>query len=322
MRVYLTGGAGFIGRATVRRLITHGGSVVAVVREPDRAAGLADLGVEVVSGDLSSLEGMVGRMRGTDVVIHLAGSYRIGIARSERPAMFDANVGATKRVLDAAIAAGVPRIVHVSTVNVFGDTKGRIVDEGYRRDLHHGFVSYYDETKYLAHVAAVERMRAGAPIVIAMPASVYGRGDHSGTGEQLQAAFEGTARYIALGDLGISPVHVDDVAAGIVAAAEVGRVGESYILAGKNMRLRDAVEVAARAGGRRPPRLEIPARLLRAMARLGPLGDALGSSANLSEVVSAADGVTYWASSAKASLKLGFAPREIEAGMRDAFGGR
>jgi dihydroflavonol-4-reductase len=322
VRVYLTGGAGFIGRATVRRLLARGGSVVAIVRDPRRAADLTDLGVEVVAGDLSSLEGMVGRMRGSDAVIHLAGSYRVGIAPSERPAMFEANVAATSRVLDAAIAAGVPRIVHVSTVNAFGDTKGRIVEEGHRRDLHEGFVSYYDETKYLAHVAAVERMRAGAPIVIAMPAVVYGRDDPSTVGGQLRAAFEGRARYVALGDLGLSPVHVDDVAAGIVAAVDRGRPGESYILAGKNMRLRDAIEVAARAAGRRPPRLEIPTRLLRAAARLGPIGNAVSGTANLAEVISSADGVTYWASSAKASLKLGFAPREIEAGMRDAFGAR
>jgi dihydroflavonol-4-reductase len=322
VRVYLTGGAGFIGRATIRRLLDRGNSVVAVVRDPRRVADLADSGVEVVPGDLSSLEGMVGRMRGADAVIHLAGSYRVGIAPSERPAMFDTNVGATSRVLDASIAAGVPRIVHVSTVNVFGDTKGRIVDESFRRDLRDGFLSYYDETKYLAHVAAVERMRAGAPIVIAMPATAYGRGDHSAVGERLRASFEGRSRSIAFGDLGVSPVHVDDVAAGIVAAADLGRVGESYVLAGKNMRFRDAIEVAARAAGRRPPRFEIPTAILRAVAGLGPLGDTLSGTANLAELISSGDGVTFWASSAKASLELGFAPREIEAGMRDAFGPR
>ena len=59
--------------------------------------------------------------------------------------MLDANVGATERVLDAATAAGVARIVYVSTVNVFGNTHGRIVDETYRRDPADGFVSYYDE---------------------------------------------------------------------------------------------------------------------------------------------------------------------------------
>ena len=107
--------------------------------------------------------------------------------------MYEANVGATQRVLDAAIAAGVPRIVYISTVNVFGNTHGRIVDETYRRDLAEGFLSYYDETKYLAHVAAEARIEAGAPIVIVQPGTVYGAGDHSGIGAQLKAAYDGTA---------------------------------------------------------------------------------------------------------------------------------
>ena len=102
-------------------------------------------------------------MTGAAGVIHIAGSYLVGIPASERPAMYEANVGATQRVLDAAIAAGVPRIVYISTVNVFGNTHGRIVDETYHRDLTEGFVSYYDETKYLAHVAAEARIEAGAP---------------------------------------------------------------------------------------------------------------------------------------------------------------
>ena len=65
--------------------------------------------------------------------------------------MYEANVGATHRVLEAAIATGVPRIVHVSSVNALGNTHEKIVDETYRRDISQGFLSYYDETKHLAH---------------------------------------------------------------------------------------------------------------------------------------------------------------------------
>jgi nucleoside-diphosphate-sugar epimerase len=262
-------------------------------------------------------------MRECDGVIHAAGTYRVGVAARERPAMYDSNVGATHRVLNAAIGARVPRIVHVSTVNVFGNTRGRIVDESYRRDVTRGFLSYYDETKYLAHVLARELADSGAPIVIAMPGTVYGPDDHSALGGQLRAAYEGRARYVAMGELGISPAHVDDIAAGLLAALGQGRVGESYILAGPNMRLREVLAVAARIGGYGLPRLTIPTGLLRTVARLGPYAArALGQPPNFAETVSSADGVTYWASSAKASLKLGYAPRELEGGLRDAFGAR
>ena len=78
------------------------------------------------------------------------------------PQMHDANVGATERVLDAAVAAGVKRIVYVSTANAFGDTRGQLVDETYRRDEKRGFVSWYDETKYRAHQAAESADRGGS----------------------------------------------------------------------------------------------------------------------------------------------------------------
>jgi dihydroflavonol-4-reductase len=260
-------------------------------------------------------------MTGADGVIHIAGAYRVGIPESERPAMYEANVDATQRVLDAAIAAGIPRIVYISTANVFGNTHGRIPDETYRRDLTEGFVSYYDETKYLAHVAAEARIEAGAPIVIVQPGTVYGAGDHSGIGAQLKAAYDGTARFIAFASTGISATHVDDIAGGIVAAFDRGRLGEAYLLTGTNIRLGEAMRIAARAAGRKPPRLSIPNVVLRLGSRLSPNGGALlGVPPNLREVVSAADGVTYWGSNAKAAAELGFAPRNLEVGVRDAFG--
>jgi dihydroflavonol-4-reductase len=322
VRVFVTGGAGFIGRSVCRQLRARGDEVVAVVRDPGRATDLEDIGCEVRAGDLTSPEALAGGMRPCDGVIHLAGSYKVGVPARERPQMYDANVGTTHRVLEAAIATGVPRIIHVSTVNAFGNTRGKIVDETYRRDVTKGFVSYYDETKYLAHVAARELANSGAPILIAMPGTTYGPGDHSLAGAQLRQAFEGRLRVTGMTDVGISPAHVDDVAGAIVAMLTQGRVGESYILAGRNMRLSEALEIAAKVGGHPPPRITLPMGLLRAVAKLGPVGSKLlGQPPNFAEIVSAADGVTYWASSAKASLKLGYAPRDLEAGIRDSFAG-
>jgi dihydroflavonol-4-reductase len=320
-RVFMTGAGGFIGRATARILRQRGDEVVAVVRDPAGAATLHDIGVRLVAGDLREAAAIRDAMEGSEGVIHLAGSYRVGIPAAERPAMYETNVATTERVLDAAIAAGIRRIVHVSTVNVLGNTHGTIPDETFRRDLSEGFASYYDETKYLAHVAAEQRIAAGAPIVIAMPGMVYGRGDHSAIGEQLKAAFDGTARYIAFADLGITAVHVDDIAAGITAALDRGRIGQAYLIAGDPLRLRDAMAISARAAGRRPPRFAIPNAVLRLAARLGPgAGGMLGLPPNLAEVVRAADGVTLWGSHTKAAAELGFAPRALEQGARDAYG--
>ncbi len=316
MRVLITGATGFVGGAVARALRKRDDTVVALVRDPKRAGDLAALGVELVADDLSDVDELTDRMRGADGVIHAAGSYRIGTPKREHGAMWDANVGTTTCVLDAAEAAGVPRIVYVSTVNVVGNTHGKVVDETYRRDLGAGFLSWYDETKYGAHEVAEQRIASGAPVVIVLPSQVYGPGDHTAFGEQMRLANAGRLRYRAADDVGVGLVHVDDLAAGIVAALDRGVVGQSYVLTGPVTTLRDAVEIAARIGGHGVPRLRIPTGLLRAMA---PLGRLIGQP-NLREVVSASAGVTYWASAAKASKELGFAPREIEQGLRDTFG--
>ena len=322
MRVVITGAAGFIGRVLVRQSAARGDHVVAVVRDPDAVAHLAAPTVELVRSDLSDVASLTELAHGADGLIHAAGSYRVGIPVSERPAMLDANVGTTERVLDAAIAAGVPRIVCLSTINAYGNTRGRVVDETYRRDPKDGFGSYYDETKWLAQIAAEERIANGAPIVIVQPGTTYGPGDHSSLGQQLMQAYLGTAAFVAFGSLGISPVHVDDLATGILAALDRGRPGRTYALGGPNIRLKEAMGIAARAGGHGPPRLSVPNWFLRIGARLGPnLGGLFGLSPNLREIFSAADGVTFWASSARAAAELGYRPRDPAAGFADAFGG-
>ena len=187
MDILVTGGAGFIGGAVVRQLVARGDRIVAIVRDPARATALRDLGVELRTGDLTRTPAIVDAMRGCDAVIHLAGDYRIGIPARERPAMLDANIGSTARMLDAAATSGIARMVYASTVNVFGDTGGRIVDERYRRDLGDGFLSYYDETKFLAQRAVEERVATGLPAVIAIIGTTYGPGDHAALGAELEA---------------------------------------------------------------------------------------------------------------------------------------
>jgi nucleoside-diphosphate-sugar epimerase len=315
-RVVVTGGAGLVGRAVVRLLRERGDDVVALVRDPGRAPFLAELGIELAESDLSDVTELTEQLRGADALIHAAGSYRVGIPKSERGAMWDANVGTTTRALDAAEAAGTKRIVYVSTVNTFGDTHGQVVDESYRRNLSEGFLSWYDETKYGAHEVAEQRIAGGAPIVNVLPSQVYGPGDRSSFGEQLRMANTGKLRYRAVDDVRIGLVHADDLAAGIVAALDRGRIGESYVLSGPHTTLREAIEIVARLGGHRSPALHLPNGLVRAMT---PLGGLIGQP-NLREIVDASAGVSYLASPAKAEAELGFTARPLEEGLRDVYG--
>ena len=312
----MTGGGGFIGGRLVEALLARGDHVVALVRDPRRATALGALGAELIESDLSDVAALAASLHDADALVHAAGSYRVGIPRSERGAMWDANVGTTTRILDAAEAARTPRIVYISTVNVFGNTHGQVVDATWRRDLGEGFLSWYDETKYGAHEVAEQRIAGGAPIVIAMPSQVYGPGDHTEVGEQLRLAARGRLPYRAIDEVGIGFVHVDDLAAGIVAVLDRGVVGQSYVLSGPTARLADVIALAAAAGGHHPPRLRIPSSLLRMLAPAGPL---MGRP-NLPELITSAVGVTYWASPAKAERELGFRPRDLEQGLRDTFG--
>ncbi|HET9498384.1 MAG TPA: NAD-dependent epimerase/dehydratase family protein [Candidatus Limnocylindria bacterium] len=320
MKAVVTGGAGFIGQVLIRKLEDRGDEVVAIVRDTERATVLAELGCTLVEADLGSItvERLAELLGESDALFHLAGSYRVGIPESEHVAMFTANVVATRTVLDAAVRAGVARTIYVSTVNAFGDTHGKVVDETYRRPQPPHFLSYYDETKYLAHLAAEERIAAGAPILIAQPGMVYGPGDHSQAGGVIRQAMAGTLPFLSAADLGGTLVHVDDVAAGLLLVHDRGQIGQSYVLGGEIATLREVVRRASALGGHDPPRLTTPAWMLKAIARFGALiGPILSESEpNLGEAIRASDGVTYWASSAKAQRELGYAPRDLEAGLR------
>ncbi len=115
---------------------------------------------------------------------------------------------------------------------------------------------------------------------------------------------------------------MEDEAAGIVAALDRGRIGESYVLGGENTRLRDAMRVAARIGGKGLPRLELPTALIRIGSRApAALARAAGMPDDLREVFRSSHGVTYWASSAKAATELGYRPRDLASGLRATFDG-
>ena len=275
MTAFVTGGGGFIGRRLVRRLRADGMGVRALARNESSAASLRAAGCEVVIGDALDGEGLERALDGCEVAYHLAGDYRVGIRAGMRAEMEAANVAATERVLDAAVAAGVGRVVHVSTINALGDTGYRVVDEAYERPYPYRYVSFYDETKHRAHLAAHARIDAGAPILIAMPGVVYGPGDESSLGGVLEQAAHGDLPALTFGDLGINMAHVDDIAGGIALVGANGTPGETYVLGGEITTLAELVRrVAAIARQRPPPRLTTPTWALRAVApvvrRIGP----------------------------------------------------
>ncbi len=320
MRVFLTGGTGFIGGTVARQLRDAGHEVVALVRDPARAGALREAGAELVRGDLSSAEVITEAARGADAAIHGAAIYKVGVLAAEAAQLRRANVDGTRDALDALIAAEVPRIVYVSTVGIFGNTGGEVADESHPlAEAPYG--SVYEETKVAAHRVAQERIAAGAPIVIVQPSAVYGPRDHSEIGDMLRRAAKGQLPALPFGDMGVTMVHVDDVAAGIVLATERGTVGESYILSSADhVRMGDVVAQAAELGGKRAPRLTVPTGVLRLLAPAGRLiGPLAGMPPNVRELISASDGVTYWGGCDKAIRELDYRPRTLAVGLPTAL---
>ena len=308
MKVFLTGATGFVMGAVARVLRARGDEVIALVRSPSRAGSLSALGCKLVAGDVEDPTAAMSELRDCDALIHGAAIYEIGVTAERRRTMEETNVNGTRRMLDAARSAGTPRIVYVSTIAAFGNTHGKIVAEGHRPTSTP--TSAYEDTKRRAHEIALDATRDGAPIVIVQPGQVYGPNDHSSVGANFRAIADGRLRYRAFEGLGLNLVHVDDVADGIVRALDRGRVGECYVLGGELTTLGDAYRAVATATGRTLPAFVLPPAIVRFAARLIP---------SMKEVVSSADGVTFWATDAKARSELKTSPRNLVTGMRDTF---
>jgi len=318
MRVFLTGATGSLGGEVARLLRERGDEVRALVRDPSRAQGLRSLGCEVVQGDLSDEAALVEHCRGVQAVVHAAALAEIGVTDDRREAMVDANIVGTERVLGAALTAGVAKAVHVSSVAVFGDTRGQVADEDWQRDPEAAWTSAFEQTKALAHRRAREIASCGLPLVVVQPGVVYGPDDEGTLGDLISRFLAGRLPALTFPDLGVCPVHRDDVAAGVLLALDKGVPGESYVLAGDPLRMADVVGVLADVSGRRPPRVTVPTALLRALTPAAPLvGRALGLPPNLRELISASDGVTFWASSDKAMDELGWTHRSLREGVAE-----
>jgi len=320
MKILVTGGTGFIGGHVVRLLREQGDEVRALVRDPAKARELSELGCELISGTLTDVPAIRDGIRGCDAVVHGAAIYEVGIPTSERRAMYEANVLGTENVLRAALDAEVGKAVYISTVAAFGNTRGQVVDESYE---HPGraFTSYYEQTKYEAHQVAKRLVaEAGLPCVIVQPGGVYGPDDHSALGKQMNDFLAGRMPLIAFPDLGMNMVHVEDVARGVLLALDKGTPGEAYVLGGQITTMRELIETLARVSGKKAPKRAIPTGLMKLMTPAGPLvGKIMGQPPNLRELISSADGVTFWARHDKAMSELGFSPRGLEQGLRDTL---
>lgn len=312
MRYAMTGATGFLGGELARQLRSSGHDLVALVRDPARAAGLRNLGVELVVGDLDASAALDRLLEGADGFFHVAGWYKHG--RREHERLRAVNVTGTRNALEAALRAGV-RTVYTSTLAINSDTRGVVRDEAY---LHRGtWVTEYDRTKAEAHRLAEEYATRGLPLVIVMPSVVYGPGDTGSTLGQLTRQIIGGRPVLGPKDGGCSWAHVHDVARGHVLAMEKGRPGESYMLAGERVSYAEILGLVAREAGRRRPIL-LPNSLVRvAAAMTAPLERIVPIPQALTAEAARAGMATYFGDSTKAETELGWTSRPVREGIAE-----
>jgi dihydroflavonol-4-reductase len=316
MKVLVTGATGKVGHAVARALVARGDEVLALVRNPDRASILPD-GAEPIRGDVTEPESLGPAVSGCELVFNAMGIPEQWLADE---AMFDrVNAEGTRAVAQAARDAGVRRLVHTSTEDVFHAERGGRFDETQVADYPKG--TAYERSKQRAEEHAIAA-RDGMEVVIVNPSGVYGPGP-SASASFDKNMFEPLVRKrlpaLVPGGLGIC--FVEGVATGHLLAADKGRDGERYILCDRHISLRElaraVVDVAGR--GRVPPTLPVP--VARALAGGG---EALSRLIRRPPLISKGQLHYFlWDAepvSTKAQTELGWQPTPLEDGLRRTLG--
>ena len=317
---FVTGATGFLGYAIALELLRRGWAVRALSRSGDLPGELPQQGVTTVVGDLAAQERLADALRDCDVVFHVAAD--VNMWRRRWAESYSTNVEGTRRLAEAALAAGVRRFVYTSSGSTIGKPRrvsGRgpvVVDESSRYDFA-DLSMVYPHTKWLGEQVVLELGERGLEPVITHPTAIFGPGDWKGNLLPLFRAVRGRGALVAPRGWRTT-CDVRDVAAAHVVAAERAAPGERFILGGECVTARDMLERIARAVAGHPPLATLPDA-----AFIG-LGRAMDGLAALTErrpfvttemMLQATFKVCL--SSKKAERELGYAPRPLDTSIAD-----
>jgi dihydroflavonol-4-reductase len=313
----VTGATGFVGSAVARVLLKAGHPVRVLARPHSDRRNLTGLAVEIVQGSLEDTASLTAAVSGCRYLFHVAADYRLWVP--EPAAMFRANVDGTRELMQAALTAGVERIVYTSSVATLGIVPDGVADEE-TPSRAEDMIGPYKRSKFDAEAVVRDLIgEKSLPAVIVNPSTPIGPGDikPTPTGRLIVEAARG--RVPGFVDTGLNVVHVEDVALGHLLAAEAGEIGRRYILGGENLSLAEILVEVARLTGRRPPSFKIP---YMAILPIAAGAEALARLTGREPFVTL-DGArmskkTMFFSSARAVRELGYAPRPARQAIADA----
>jgi dihydroflavonol-4-reductase len=264
VRVFVTGGTGFVGKPTVGRLIEDGHEVRCLVRRASRTGELDQLGCETVYGDVTAKASVLEGMRGCEWVVNLANVYSFW--EPDKGVYRRVNVEGTRNVMEAALEASVSKVVHVSTSLVWGKPSRRPFDEetpfGPER------CTEYAQSKYEGDevVWELDRQR-GLPVVVLYPGGVLGADNPKASGRYIRDLIEGRIPGKVFEDSAFTYVHVNDVAEAIARALEKeGNVGEKYLIGNQTFTHGEHARMVCETSGTPPPNRSLPGQAVMAIA--------------------------------------------------------
>jgi dihydroflavonol-4-reductase len=309
----VTGASGFLGWHVARVLSERGHRVRALCRP---ASQIRELDVERVTGDLRDPESLARAIAGCELVFHVAADYRLWSKHPQE--LYRSNVDGTRNLLEAAAHARVERVVYTSTVGCIGMPQDRPGDENTPVSIK-DMVGHYKRSKWLAEQVALEKARAGLPVIVVNPTAPVGDHDWKPTPTGKIILDFLRKKLPAFVDTGLNLVDARDTAVGHLLAAEHGRPGERYILGSENLTLEQILNGLALIANQPAPKMKIPYAVAYAT------GVITTTWANLSgrEPIAPLEGVRMarkkmFVTHAKAAHELGFSPGPADAALRRA----
>jgi dihydroflavonol-4-reductase len=254
----VTGGTGFVGTHVVRALVARGGAVRCLARPSSPRRNLDDLkgAVEIVEGDLTDAASLARAMKGVATLYHVAADYRLWTKDPQE--LYRANAGGTENVLRAAADAGVSKVVYTSSVAALGLTADGSPGNETTPVVRDRIIGHYKKSKYDAQRVAEGWAKRGLPVVIVNPSTPIGERDVKPTPTGQMVVDFLNRRMPAYVDTGLNLIDVRDVAAGHLAAAQIGNPGERYILGHRNMTLKEILDTLARLTQLPAPTVRLP----------------------------------------------------------------
>ncbi|HYH44923.1 MAG TPA: NAD(P)-dependent oxidoreductase [Thermoanaerobaculia bacterium] len=246
MKVLVTGGTGFTGKALVRRLIEMGHQVVALdYKEGLKTQEIRDWGAEVILGSVTDMDVVRRSVEGAEVVHHVAAAFR-EMDVPERH-YYEVNVDGTRNVLQAALDAGVRKVIYCSTCGVHGNVDHPPAGE----DAPIRPADYYQRTKWEAEPLAREFFERGLRTTILRPAAIYGPGDPERFYLIFKRVAGGSFPMFGNGRTLYHPLYIDNLIDAFILAMEDGRGdGEAYLIADEQyIEIEDLVRRVGKALG-------------------------------------------------------------------------